>query len=311
MTNEQQFFLQVLFDHLNNRKTAIPRELDWNIIIEFAESHQLSGILFHQCKDCISPEIAKKFSVQYARDTFYYANRVAMLTQVQKAFAVEQIDFVTVKGTEVSKYYPIPALRTMSDCDVVVRKEDAKRAAQLFERLGFENTSVSSAHELNFIKDKIGFELHSALLYEEPAITKGHADFFNNFWIYCAEGNLDDSFHFLFLLEHLRKHLLNSGVGFRQFMDLAVEVKNNNRLDWGFIEKTLADLSNLEFSKRCFWLIEKWFGITTPLETDEYDDFFEFATERVFRNGVFGFDNEENKDNKSMLRFVRPIVFQE
>lgn len=60
MTNEQTFFLQALADHLAGEKTTVPADLDWNRLLEYAQSQQVGGMLYHQCKDYLaaSPELA-------------------------------------------------------------------------------------------------------------------------------------------------------------------------------------------------------------------------------------------------------------
>lgn len=125
---------------------------------------------------------------------------------------------------------------------------------------------------------------------------KIHKAFFNDCWKYVEDGAVDPSFHFLFLLLHLRKHFINMGVGFRQFMDVAV--LEREELNWPWIEKKLRELELWAFAEKVFALNEVWFGVAPPLGIEPVDQsFIGEATELILRNGVFGFDNKENKHN--------------
>ena len=115
------------------------------------------------------------------------------------------------------------------------------------------------------------------------------------------DGKLDWSFHFLYLIAHLRKHLMLKGVGFRMFMDVAVVIQKESTLDWLWIEKKLNELDMLRFAKVCFALIDYWFGITAPIEFSNLDrDFLERTTEKIIENGVFGFQDKNNDINNTI-----------
>jgi len=141
-------------------------------------------------------------------------------------------------------------------------------------------------------------ELHDHLVYTEAVNGEGHADFFNDFWKYVSDGELDWSFHFLFLIFHMRKHFMNGGIGFRNFADIAVLTKYNGNLNWGWIEEKLSDLGMLEFAQKVFALNKEWFGIVPllrllPIE----EEFVQEAKEFIYGNGVFGVSEEENAKN--------------
>ena len=49
-------------------------------------------------------------------------------------------------------------------------------------------------------------------------------------------------------------------------------------------------------------LCEKWFDIDVPFKEQLDDEFAESATEKIVGNGVFGFENDENKNNYTSSR---------
>ena len=308
VTKEQTFFLQILSDHLNGRETQARSGLDWNKIAEYAQNHQVNGIVYHQCRGFMPAEWAAKFNEKYAAELFYYHNRVALFQQVTDRLEAARLPYFTVKGLDLARLYPIPALRTMGDCDIVMHHEDREKAHPIMLELGFRNTQKETL-EWMYYKDNMEFELHDHLLYEELGNAADNRRFVDRAWdfVHPLDGcrfELDWSFHFFFLLLHLKKHLIHAGVGFRQFMDLVV-VMRSQKLDWDWICRELEAQSLLRFARVILTLNERWFGEASPLGAAEMDEAaIDQAAAKVFANGIFGYDDEENED----LRLLNAIT---
>ena len=45
MADENSFFIQVLSDHLNERKTIPPETIDWSIVLKLGIIHQVEGMV--------------------------------------------------------------------------------------------------------------------------------------------------------------------------------------------------------------------------------------------------------------------------
>lgn len=297
MITEEQFFLQILSDFLHKQPTQPPSTpLDWNKICRLAKAQQVEGILFTQCQSFIPPSHFSHLVQGYGKTLFYYANRAALLNEITGMLKDEAIPYFLVKGFTVAKLYPVPALRTMGDIDFIVHKEDKERVHSLLLNLGFECRSQYD-HEWQYFKNKMEVELHHDLLYEEEATFHNHRTFINNCWDYVHANELDWNFHFIFLLLHLHKHIMYSGVGFRQFMDLAVVIQQIHTLDWDWIYATLAKIGLDETARTWFGLIAVWFGIYAPEAVQLSDGQIHDVTEKILANGVFGFHDKENRDN--------------
>ena len=147
---------------------------------------------------------------------------------------------------------------------------------------------------------KYELELHDRLIYSKSITRIKHEELFMDFWNYVHNNSLNWNYHLVFLLLHLRNHLINYGVGFRQFLDIAVVTKNNSDLDWIWIEDRLVNLDLIEFSRIVFALNETWFDVKSPIKGIIDSSFFDIATNQVFSNGVFGFENDDNKGNMSV-----------
>ena len=309
MTNEQRFFVQILSDHLNGRKSEARHDLDWDALLCYANNHQVSGMLFQQCAAFLPESVAPILRKRHASELFYYFNREKLFKQIADALSAAEIPFFSVKGLEVARFYPVPALRTMGDCDIVVHAPDRERAHECLMALGFENKQRNDL-EWMYLKNNMLVELHAHMLYDEAANSQADQAAADSAWSHAhptGEGSryeLDWSFHFFFLLMHLKKHLIHSGVGFRQFMDLVV-VMRCCELDWPWIEQQLRQLDLLPYARIVFALLERWFGVSAPLKGANLTEvFYDEATEKVFANGIFGFSDEENQDAAQMRRLA-------
>lgn len=301
MICEQSFFIQVLADHIAQRQTFPPlSELDWNAITKLSRTHQVSGILYYQCKDFLPLSIKNNLEKNWLFDIFQYTIRKKMLMELESDLSRKHIRFSTFKGHDLADYYPIPFLRTMGDLDILVLKEDKERAHQILIERGFQTKVRNPEYDWVYFKQEIIIELHHQLfyVYDNSINVEDQVRFFNNFWEYVSTNKLEWNFHFLYLLAHLRKHLLNKGAGFRMFMDLAVLLNSNILFDWEWIEHKLKELDLLKFAQVCFGLIEQWFGVVAPIDYEKIErGFFESITEKICSGGIFGFDDERNRDN--------------
>lgn len=296
MSQEQYLFIRILADFLSGKKTNPDTDVDWLKILQMAKIHQVQGIVYYQCKNLLPDNICKTLEEAYLSTTYYYVNRKALMGEISRTFNQSELPFFCVKGYEVARYYPIPALRTMGDCDIVVHRIDVPRAVQLLQQLGFTGSETITLQQWGCNKNGMHFEIHNKLVQEGEYATQDQIKFFNNFDLYLKDDVLDPNFHFLYLLMHLRKHFLNRGVGIRQFMDLAVMIKNNDQLNWAWIEDKLDCIDLLRFAHVCYALVEMWFDVKAPVKYASADQaFVDQITLKILADGVFGFDNEDNK----------------
>lgn len=279
----QTDFVTILSDHINKRPSEITLTEELH---SYARKHKTTGIFYIQT---LPVEEARRYSMQYS---IQLLQRQFLEQEIRTTLIEAGIEFFFAKGTAIAAYYPIPSLRTMSDSDIVVKDRDAARAA--LEAKGYEFYKVETS-DWHFRKNEVYFELHSQLLYGTLLNSEQHLNYFNDCWKYVKDNQLDWNFHFLFLLEHLRKHLVWEGVGFRQFMDIAVMVKYGSQLfDWNWIEEQLKEIRMFAFAQTCFGLIREWYGIEPPFDCPELsEEFCTSATAKILENGVFGRDSEK------------------
>ena len=305
LSAEQNYFIQIIKDYLNIAESKNESDIDWNKLFFIFKQHQLCGILNNQCNKFINNNIKKSVFDYSVAEMLLYQNRLVFYEKIKKKFTEEKISFISVKGLNVAKYYPIPQNRTMGDCDIIVNSSDLKKSDRIMKELGFELKKTPDFEDI-YKRGNICFEIHSHLLYDEIANTRDDIRFCDTVWDVSklqpdsTELLVDESFHFVFLLLHLKKHLIHKGAGFRQFIDIYLLAKNSN-LNWDYINDALEKLNLKKFATVCAALTLKWFDGDSsyfgfPIINID-DEFFYSATEKIFANGIFGYLDEANNKN--------------
>ncbi len=119
---------------------------DWALFQKIAVSEGVAGMIHHQLKT--EPEVY--CSSEFDSATYQHCAHQEALTaitnavyfnhlnQVLAALSEHKIATVLLKGAHLAKsIYPHPALRPMSDLDILVREQDFDRALHLVNELGY------------------------------------------------------------------------------------------------------------------------------------------------------------------------------
>ncbi|HWE06165.1 MAG TPA: nucleotidyltransferase family protein [Rhizomicrobium sp.] len=181
----------------------------------------------------------------------FRSNWVKMTRRIQGAAAIlaaleaEGIGTMIGKGLPLAlAYYPAPALRPMSDVDIIVPFEDAPRASALLERDGFSVRRQSWAterrlhHALMHVRaDGTEVDLHWHVLYDCP---NGAADSY--FWSRAvpidvgSARSLRPAASDLLLQTIVHGLRSNPSPPFRWVADAAMILGSNEAIDWAAIE---------------------------------------------------------------------------
>lgn len=117
---------------------------DWDVLADSAEENAVAPLLYAalkklQCLDLAPNPVAERLRIEYLRaDT---ANWIALreLRELVSAFARAQIPALVLKGGALATtLYPDPALRPMSDLDLLVPRVHFAAADTLLRSLSFE-----------------------------------------------------------------------------------------------------------------------------------------------------------------------------
>ena len=258
----------------------------------------------------LSSEIKAAFFNEQLATVYRYEALKFDLESICRLFENEGIVHIPLKGSAIREYYPKPEMRTSCDIDVLIHKEDLKKARKLLEnKLGFKYND-KCGHDISFWSPaNIEIELHHTL-FEHNFDEKNQLD---KVWQYATpcEGftykhELDKAFFMFYHIVHMAKHVRSGGCGIRPFLDLAILEEKFGYDKDAFIE--LISQAGLEiFTNKIFDVAHMWFGTT------EHDETSELMAEYVFGAGAYGsIENQVARNrskNKSKLKLIISRIF--
>lgn len=205
------------------------------------------------------------------------------LENIENAFNAKSIDYMLLKGARLKFIYPKTEMRPMSDIDILIKLDQYSEIKKIMEELGYKH-EVDSDHELIWKKDNIKLELHKRLI---PSYNKDFYAYFGDGWKFASKEENSTKYkmskedEFVFIFTHLCKHYRDSGIGLKHFIDIWVCLRENQDLDFEYIERELNKLKIYEFYKNVINTISTWF------EGKNGDEKTEYITNVAFNNGEF------------------------
>ena len=247
-----------------------PEAADPAVLIPAAQMQNLLPLLAYMNKKhrLFSDENTNAILNRQLRQTIFLHNqRYTAFEELSKTLSEQGIDHLPVKGWYLRHLYEVPELRTFGDIDVLIRREDRQRVHGLMVSMGF---SVQTDWEPTYTYRRGAelYELHTNLM---EASLDGRSDlpaYFADAWSHAhvVSGRRfepEKSFHFLYTLCHLAKHLYAGGAGLRMYLDAALFLQRHGReLDWEGIRREMAALKLPEFLDTVLTCCESWFGVT-------------------------------------------------
>ena len=193
-----------------------------------------------------------------------------------------QIKYAVVKGQVVARYYEKPEYRHSGDIDFYIPEKDARVAKIVIEdEWQVEMERGSSLKHYAFNHNGVMFEMHFHLFewYNESK---------NNMWNEILYGvmnhrvkigdtqvaTLDPTIHSLYIFLHLYHHLLELGVGLRQFCDWAMILHAcKDEIDHEAIKKHLKVFGMEKAYKACGAILVRDLGLPANEFTYELTDY--------------------------------------
>lgn len=257
--------------------SALPCELDWARIARLAEEQEVQSLLGYALRlsptlDCL-PELRKILLERMRQQAFSnHAWKHSTLQLLEKMNA-EGIPVLLVKGYAVAECYAAPDCRMSGDADLLIEPKDEKRACAFMKSNGFtvERRWTNGHHDVCWHPQLGCVELHVRLYDEivedvwfdgmdgrefvcEPSIEVCTPD-----GGYCTLGYTD---HMIFLMLHLIKHFILSGMALRMMLDVALFFSHNaERIDSARFWQTMQDLNYETIAQSILRAMVLYFGI--------------------------------------------------
>lgn len=311
--NTTERVLITLLNKAIHKETATLDEIDeihWGKLLYEAKEHHVSPLVYsaidrRDAVKCIAPELLKDWKKEVFYSGINQQNHIIKVGEVLEKFNENNIAVIVLKGLVVREYFPMPQLRTMSDADVLVHKEDLERVSKMMEELGYTQTKDEDDHGAHIVFVKPGqpvFEVHWTLA--NKAFFKGDTSWEDNLWEETVEvevggvktlslGLEDLAVH---LCIHMAVHLAHTGFGVRQLLDLVLLVeKKGDEINWSsFIQKAKA-CGIYKFTLAIFIACNRLFSMELPIELKKINalskistKYIELLIEDIFASGVHG-----------------------
>jgi len=285
-----EYLLRLLSSIICNTQPPKPNgDTDWASVFSFAEHHSVAGMTCYAVEnlsqDSQPPkEIMDKFKQAQLSELVIESNIQLETEKLLKAFKNYNVSVVLLKGMVLKNYYPMANMRTMSDVDILYKESDKKDIIRIFKERGY-SLNIDFNSELDFTKAPFHhYEMHSCLVQKDKSNFSVLSDVWENvdFNTYHNCGVLNLEYTYLYMLEHLAKHIQNAGAGLRMIMDVCLlRQKEKDNLNTKLISKKLDESGLLSFEKRISKLADNWFLSDNP-------DTESFAADFILHSSTFG-----------------------
>ena len=302
----------------------IPKIYDWEGVYTLFKEHAILPLAgtknrindFNDIPENILNDWKK--AIQDGISSFFYTRYAGK--KLTEMLIKNGVTPVIIKGAAAGKYYPEPAFRTYGDIDFFIKGDkDEETVAEFLVSNGFSDENRDDdfyrSRHIQLRKNNIEFELHkrfssqldkSDYLLDEmlkKAVPEKQDDF------YCY----DDVMNGIILLEHLKHHMLDLGVGIRQVIDFMCFA--NEKLTEDFWNEkfcpVLEKLNLKKFAVHTVRMCEIFFGLAPHDFTASADDeLCHRFMDEIYSAGNFGRKNDDF--NTSVLKYIgRGVNFKQ
>lgn len=286
MNGESKLLIAALRSAMTGETPKVPEQVDWQNFLTLAAVHKIEGLVYSGLKNVELPnEVSAQLQSAYRRAVFSDTQFSYVSQQLAKQLTDAQVPHIFMKGACLKQDYPIPALRTMADLDVLVHTQDYEKVDAVCAALGARSIGGDGNHRSFVFPGGVPVEFHPNMLHHATLV----APELNPGWQYAKKDastyamELTEEGFYLHVLCHMADHFVGSGIGVRFVLDVWV-LRNRRKqpLDWDFVEQELNRFGLLEFAENIERLAQVWFG------TEETDPVMDELAEYILTSGVHG-----------------------
>jgi len=282
----QRGILLLVHSAITGSSAILPEDFHLEEAEELILQHQIVGLAYEGAVLCGIPKSEPAMNRLFQRYYQLMIHSTAQMRALEKlfsAFEENQIDYLPVKGSNMKNLYPKPAMRTMSDADILIRMEQYERIQPIMLSLGFQ-PGLESDHELHWEGNNLFFELHKRLI---PSYDADYYAVIGDGWQYAEKTDthryqMTPENEYLYLFIHYTKHFRNGGIGIRQLLDLWIYRNCHPELNWDIVLDGIRALDVISFYENTQRMLGVWFG------DQEEDAKTLFMTDFIFGSGSWG-----------------------
>lgn len=301
MKNESAVLIGALRQAVTGSSAEFPEEIDWGGVVRLAQAHRVEALVCNGLKKSpdlwgrVPREAQGYLTRAYMQAVFFDAQLDYIRQELQKKLCEANVRHIFLKGSELKHSYPVPALRTMCDLDVLVYAEDFGTLGKIAESMGGKATHGDGNHRNYAFPNGVTVEFHPNLIHHDTPVGTQ----INPGWQYAKSQDksgameLTEEGFYLNTVCHLANHFVAGGVGVRFVLDVWVNRHlRKPEFDREVVEAELEKFGLLDFAKKIESLSELWFG------EEEETQLLEELGDYILTSGSHG------TDRRAMLNAV-------
>lgn len=301
---------------------SAPSDLNFEDLFKLASQHSIANIAYYGLAklDPLPPaETLSRFKSSCYAALLQEARQEVEVRKLLAAFEEQQIKCMPLKGYIIKHLYPEPDMRTMGDIDILIDKNQLKKARDIMLSLNYIEGQPLLYHDI-YYKNNVDIELHNALVPKKDGVLSAY---FSTVWQrarliignnYKYEMSVEDNY--IYMIGHMAKHFKETGIGIRYILDIWVYKKYYmDQIDWNYIDNELKLAGLYDFNKRMEALSEYWFeGKCNNLFLKEIAEFVISNTTHGSRNNkTLNIILQSSGNNKAFkwlkLRYILWVLF--
>ncbi len=216
---------------------------------------------------------------------FVYEKTNSTYEKISELFENEKIPYIPLKGTVIKNLYPHKWLRSSCDIDILIKKDDVKKAIEKITSVLGYSVLAEGQHDVTVkTSDGILTELHFSLLGNSKSSIYSSA--VDDVWSYAVPlqnycYRFSDAMFYYYQILHMAKHFRLGGCGVRPFLDLWL-INKEKDYNTPEVENLLKEGKLWEFHKSAKRLSAVWFS------DEAYDETTLLMEEFILNGGSFG-----------------------
>lgn len=337
-------FLSILKTAIHGEPISLHQPADYREILAIAKSHNLHplvGEVLCGWSDFVSSQEYDRTVSVVISQTGAQMMRTNVFLELYRALAEKGIRPIVMKGIVCRQLYgEYCDHRPSADEDILVQKGEFEKVQKVMLSYGFrlerEETEITEKQleelqEITFYDDASGLyiEVHTNPIGREIDLRREmndcFADVFDEPRSLTIEGTeiltMNHTDHFLFLILHAFKHMMTSGFGIRQVLDILLyQEQFMGEIAWPYIYRQLKKIGAEEFYADLISIGNRYLGfsLTSPFKPNCPD----ILLEDLMGNGVFGNETQaqmtsiqmtlaavENRESGGKVKILLKTIF--
>ena len=312
MTDYEKVFFSILRSALWGSVVEVPKGFNqWNIIMRLARAQAIGGLVSavmltrSEIRSSLPPKSVEKLQSVPMTNIGMYSQMNIALQLLILTLRNGGIEPVLLKGQGLAHHYPNPELRQCGDIDIYVGHENYEKAYELIAPIASRIEDRKDIWQMKHFDALVGSVIVEVHHKTDVMASRINDKIYQKFMSEGLSKNLssiqvgdvkimtpNDTYNAFYIFYHLWRHFSTSGVGLRQFSDMAGFLHARvGKLDLSCLKKMLDDLGFMKPWQVFGCFIVKDLGLPAeefPFYNEKYLSKVDRVREYVMTDGNFG-----------------------